>query len=100
MQIIESLSEIKHIFVFVWFAINEFIFKRYERSNMYNITTHSTTGVPQMSLFNGVIRDKLPGMQDLTGKYVDSAEKHQDCINKHKFKAIGFDRSKIIKKTS
>ena len=56
---------------------------------MYNVTPHSTTGVPPTELmFNRVIRDKLPGIQDLTGEYVDSAEKDQDCINKQKGKAI------------
>ena len=28
---IKSLTEIKHIFVFTWFAINELIFKRFQK---------------------------------------------------------------------
>ena len=49
---------------------------------MYNVILHSTTRTPPTKLmFNRVIRDKLPGIQDLTGEYVDKviADKKRDA---------------------
>lgn len=55
--------------------------------HMYNVTPHSTTGVaPTQLMFNRIIRDKIPGIQDMKEATVDSAEKDQDCLLKHKRK--------------
>lgn len=35
-------------------------------------------------VFNRVIRDKLPGIQDLKGEYSDSAQKDRNCVSKQK----------------
>ncbi|XP_044574131.1 uncharacterized protein K02A2.6-like [Drosophila ananassae] len=52
---------------------------------MYNVTPHGTTGAPPTELmFNRIIRDKIPGIQDLVGEFADSAEKDRDCVNKEK----------------
>ncbi|XP_053954964.1 uncharacterized protein K02A2.6-like [Anastrepha ludens] len=54
---------------------------------MYNVTPHGTTGTsPSELLFNRVIRDKIPGIQDLTGDMLDSAARDLDMINKWKGK--------------
>ncbi|KAH8292638.1 hypothetical protein KR054_011788 [Drosophila jambulina] len=55
---------------------------------MYNVTPHGTTGTPATELmFNRVIRDKIPSINDLIGETVDSEEKDRDLLRKHKGKA-------------
>nr|XP_041630349.1 uncharacterized protein LOC121501887 [Drosophila kikkawai] len=52
---------------------------------MYNVTPHGTTGAPPTELmFNRVIRDKIPGIQDLVGETADSEEKDRDVWKKEK----------------
>ncbi|KAH8324641.1 hypothetical protein KR074_001889 [Drosophila pseudoananassae] len=54
---------------------------------MYNVTPHGTTGsAPTELMFNRVIRDKIPGVQDLMGEYSDSVERDRDLVNKQKGK--------------
>lgn len=54
---------------------------------MYNVTPHGTTGSsPTELMFNRVIRDKIPGIQDLTDDMLDSAARDYDIINKCKGK--------------
>ncbi|XP_053968583.1 uncharacterized protein K02A2.6-like [Anastrepha ludens] len=54
---------------------------------MYNVTPHGTTGTPPTELmFNRVIRDKIPGIQDITEGKLDSAARDLDVINKAKGK--------------
>ncbi|XP_043659792.1 uncharacterized protein K02A2.6-like [Drosophila teissieri] len=60
---------------------------------MYNVTPHGTTGTaPTELMFNRVIRDKIPGVQDLVGEFSDSAEKDRDCIVKQKGKEVADKR--------
>ncbi|XP_036340795.1 uncharacterized protein K02A2.6-like [Rhagoletis pomonella] len=54
---------------------------------MNNVTPHGTTGSsPSELMFNRVIRDKIPGIQDLTDDMLDSAARDYDIINKWKGK--------------
>ncbi|XP_043064924.1 uncharacterized protein K02A2.6-like [Drosophila ficusphila] len=54
---------------------------------MYNVTPHSSTGsAPTQLMFNRLIRDKMPGIQDLGAEVLDSAERDQDCVAKQKGK--------------
>lgn len=43
-------------------------------------------------MFNRVIRDKIPGIQDFVGEFSDSAEKDRDCKVKQKGKEIADKR--------
>ncbi|KAH8318227.1 hypothetical protein KR067_007055, partial [Drosophila pandora] len=53
----------------------------------YNVTPHSNTGTaPTQLMFNRLIRDKMPGVQDLGADVLDSAEREKDCIAKQKGK--------------
>lgn len=62
---------------------------------MYNVTPHSTTGSPPSELmFNRVIRDKIPSIQDITEDMIDSSARDLDCINKQKGKERGDKRRK------
>lgn len=55
--------------------------------HMYNVTPHSITGeAPTKLMFNRIIRDKIPSIDDLKDIPVESAEKDQDCLLKHKGK--------------
>ncbi|XP_044248762.1 uncharacterized protein [Drosophila takahashii] len=61
---------------------------------MYNVTPHGTTGAPPTELmFNRVIRDKIPGVQDLVGEMADSEEKDKDLREKEKGKLLA-DKSR------
>ena len=54
---------------------------------MYNVTPHGTTGSPPSELmFNRLIRDKIPGIQDITEDIIDSSARDMDLINKNKGK--------------
>jgi len=54
---------------------------------MYNVTPHGTTGsAPTELMFNRVIRDKIPGVQDLMGENSDSVKRDRDLVNKQKGK--------------
>lgn len=54
---------------------------------MHNVTPHSTTGTsPSELMFNRMIRDKIPNVQDIAGEVHDSREKDNDCLKKHKGK--------------
>nr|DAA65000.1 TPA_exp: gag-pol protein [Drosophila ananassae] len=54
---------------------------------MYNVTPHGTTGVaPTKLMFNRVIRDKIPGIEEIEEQYLDSAEMDRDLVEKHKGK--------------
>ncbi|KAH8317547.1 hypothetical protein KR059_004837 [Drosophila kikkawai] len=65
---------------------------------MYNVTPHSTIGTaPTQLMFNRLIRDKMPGIQDLGGEILDSAERDQNCITKQKGKETA-DRKRGAKK--
>ncbi|XP_050337769.1 uncharacterized protein K02A2.6-like [Bactrocera neohumeralis] len=57
---------------------------------MYNVTPHGTTGsAPTELMFNRTIRDKIPGMQDISDDILDSAARDLDMINKQKGKRKG-----------
>nr|DAA65004.1 TPA_exp: gag-pol protein [Drosophila sechellia] len=57
---------------------------------MHNVTPHGTTGTaPSELMFNRLIRDKIPNIQDVVGVFTDSAEKDNDQIQKHKGKVAG-----------
>ncbi|TMW47914.1 hypothetical protein DOY81_007003 [Sarcophaga bullata] len=54
---------------------------------MYNVNPHGTTGPPPFELmFNRIIRDKIPSIQDITEDMIHSAARDSDCINKQKRK--------------
>jgi len=43
---------------------------------MHNVTPHSTTGTsPSELMFNRMIKDKIPNVQDIAGEVHDSREK-------------------------
>ena len=57
---------------------------------MYNVTPHGTTGAaPSELMFNRVIRDKIPTIDDVTNEMWDSAARDMDIINKQKGKEKG-----------
>ncbi|XP_055904314.1 uncharacterized protein K02A2.6-like [Eupeodes corollae] len=61
---------------------------------MYNVTPHGTTGkAPSELLFNRVIRDKIPSIQDVPGDVLDSETRDLDSINKEK----GKQRADIVR---
>jgi len=39
---------------------------------MCNVTPHGTTGSPFKLIFNHIIRDKLPGVEDIVGEVGES----------------------------
>ncbi|KAH8393126.1 hypothetical protein KR215_002951 [Drosophila sulfurigaster] len=54
---------------------------------MHNVTPHGTTGVaPTQLMFNRVVRDKVPCIDDIDEQFTDSAERDRDCILKQKGK--------------
>lgn len=54
---------------------------------MYNVTPHSTTGTaPTELMYNRVIRDKIPGIHDITDDMLDSAARDLDIMNMQKGK--------------
>ncbi|KAL7743611.1 hypothetical protein ACLKA6_019230 [Drosophila palustris] len=56
---------------------------------MYNVTPHGTIGSPPTELmFNRVIRDKIPGIHDISDAYFETEEKDRDAREKHKGKIL------------
>lgn len=54
---------------------------------MYNVTPHGTTGsAPSELMFNRRIRDKIPGIEEITEEIIDSAARDNDLIRKQKGK--------------
>ncbi|XP_043063219.1 uncharacterized protein K02A2.6-like [Drosophila yakuba] len=54
---------------------------------MHNVTPHGTTGIaPTQLMFNRIIRDKLPGIEELNEQFTDFAERDRDIIQKEKGK--------------
>ncbi|XP_037728604.1 uncharacterized protein K02A2.6-like [Drosophila subpulchrella] len=56
---------------------------------MYNVTPHSTTGAaPTQLMYNRTIRDKIPGIEDISDQDVDSEERDRDMCQKEKGKKL------------